>query len=59
MIRSKHKWTFPSVTDGVTEQIQQFVESNESASMLFVQRALHERMRAHPSSVNATCASES
>jgi len=43
----------------VTDQIRQLVESNESASMLFVRQALHGRMRAHPSSVNEMCARES
>ena len=44
--------------DNVSDQIRQLVESNESASMQFVRQALHGRMRAHSSSVNATCASE-
>jgi len=44
--------------DDVSGQIRQLVESNESASMQFVRQALHGRMRAHSSSVNATCASE-
>ena len=45
--------------DEVTKQIQQLVESNESASRLFVRRDLHERMRAHSSSVNEMHMSES
>jgi len=32
--------------DDVTDQIQRLVESNESASMLFVRQSLHGRMRA-------------
>jgi hypothetical protein len=40
--------------DDVTGQILQLVESNESASMLFVQQSLRGRMRAHLSSVNET-----
>ena len=45
--------------DDVTGQIRQLLESNESASMLFVRQALHGRMRAHFLSVNEVYASES
>ncbi len=45
--------------DDVTDQIRQLVESKESASMRFVRRALHGRMRAHSSPVNEMHASES
>ena len=45
--------------DDVTGQIRQLVESNESASMLFVRQSLQGRMRAHSSSVNEMVASES
>ena len=38
--------------DEVTGQIRQLVESNESASVLFVRQSLHGRMRVHLSSVN-------
>ncbi len=44
--------------DEVTGQIQQLVESKESASMQFVRQALHGRMRAHSSSVNEMVARE-
>jgi hypothetical protein len=45
--------------DDVTGQIRQFVESNESASMLFVRQSLQGRMRAYSSSINEMVASES
>jgi len=45
--------------DDVTGQIRQLVESNESASMLFVRQSLQGRMRAHSSSINEMVASES
>ena len=48
-----------NIIDDVTDQIRQLVESNESASMLFVRQALHGRMCVHPSSVNEMCASKS
>ncbi len=38
--------------DEVADQIRQLVESNESASMLFVRQSLHGRMRTPLSSVN-------
>jgi len=38
--------------DDVTGKIRQLIESNESASVLFVRQALQARMRAHSSSVN-------
>ena len=38
--------------DEVTEQVRQLVESNVSASVLFVRQSLHGRMRAHLSPVN-------
>ena len=38
--------------DDVTRQILQLLESNESASILFVRQSLHRRMRAHHSSIN-------
>ncbi|MES9830083.1 MAG: hypothetical protein ABW201_17630 [Candidatus Thiodiazotropha sp.] len=40
--------------DDVTGQIRQLVESNESASVLFVRQSLHGRMRTPLSSVNET-----
>lgn len=40
--------------DEVTDQIQQLVESNESASMLFVRQALHSRMYANHLSDSGT-----
>ncbi|MBA1446017.1 MAG: hypothetical protein M3H12_13420 [Chromatiales bacterium] len=40
--------------DEVTDQIRQLIESNESASVLFVRQSLHGRMRAHLSSVKET-----
>lgn len=45
--------------DDVTGKIRQLIESNESASVLFVRRSLHARMRTHFSSVNEMVASES
>ena len=45
--------------DDVTGQIRQLIESNESASMLFVRQSLQGRMRAHSSSVNEMVASKS
>jgi hypothetical protein len=45
--------------DDVTGQIWQLVESNESASVLFIRQSLQGRMRAHSSSVNEMVASES
>ena len=42
----------------VTGQIRQLVESNESASVLFMQQSLHGRIHAHSSSVNKMYASE-
>ena len=38
--------------DDVSDQIRQLVESNESASVLFVRQSLQGRMRAHSSSVS-------
>jgi hypothetical protein len=38
--------------DDVADQIRQLVESNESASVLFVRQSLHGRMCAHHSSIN-------
>ncbi|MES9897181.1 MAG: hypothetical protein ABW141_20070, partial [Candidatus Thiodiazotropha endolucinida] len=38
--------------DEVTDQIRQLIESNESASVLFVRQSLQGRMHAHLSSVN-------
>ncbi|MES9812727.1 MAG: hypothetical protein ABW155_14265 [Candidatus Thiodiazotropha sp.] len=38
--------------DEVTGQIRQFIESNESASVLFVRQSLQGRMHVHLSSVN-------
>ncbi|RLJ16098.1 hypothetical protein DJ030_03315 [bacterium endosymbiont of Escarpia laminata] len=38
--------------DEVTDQIRQLIESNQSASVLFVRQALLRRMRAHQSSIN-------
>jgi len=38
--------------DDVTSKIRQLIESNESASVLFVRESLHRRMRAHLSSTN-------
>jgi tetratricopeptide (TPR) repeat protein len=38
--------------DEVTDQIRQLINSNESASVLFVRQSLHGRMRARLSSVN-------
>jgi hypothetical protein len=40
--------------DDVTGQIRQLVESNESASMLFVRQSLQRRMGAYLSSLNET-----
>ncbi|MCU7920461.1 MAG: hypothetical protein KZQ95_19195 [Candidatus Thiodiazotropha sp. (ex Epidulcina cf. delphinae)] len=40
--------------DEVTDQIRQLIESNESASVLFVRQSLHGRMRMPRSSVNET-----
>ncbi len=45
--------------DDVSDQIRQLIESNESASVLFVRQSLHGRMRVHSSSGNETRASES
>lgn len=45
--------------DEVTGKIRQLIESNESASVLFVRRSLRARMRTHSSSVNEVVASES
>ncbi len=45
--------------DDVSGQIQQLVESNESASVLFIRQSLHGRMSAHSSSVNEVYAGES
>ncbi|MEN8131520.1 MAG: hypothetical protein ABFS45_15275 [Pseudomonadota bacterium] len=45
--------------DDVTGQIRQLVESNESASVLFVRQSLQGRMRTHSSSVNEIYASKS
>ena len=45
--------------DDVSDQIRQLVESNESASVLFVRQSLQGRMRAHSSSVNEMVASQS
>ncbi|HEC12451.1 MAG TPA: hypothetical protein ENI80_04255 [Acidiferrobacteraceae bacterium] len=45
--------------DDVSDQIRQLIESNESASMLFVRQSLQARMRTHSSSVNEMVAGES
>jgi len=44
--------------DEVTDQIRQRLESNESASVLFVRQVLQARMHAHSLSVNEVYASE-
>ena len=45
--------------DDVSDQIRQLVESNESASVLFVRQSLQGRMRTHSSSVNEMIANRS
>ena len=44
--------------DDVTDKIRQLIESNESASVLFVRQALQARMRALSSSVDEIYASK-